>query len=599
VDRDWVQNPLERTLAAGLAPVGRRVADVLEQLEHMAVRAAVFVDRHRPEKASSAFRGTVRGLEPSIARNHGVSARTLNLVVAGCIGAVGIFFALRLTAWPPHEDETLALFVGRGSFGELAGTVLGERGGAPLHFLVAWIVAHLGGELDALRAVSALFALASIPLVAALASRLADRTVAALAAVFASASWVLLFHGVYARMYSLFLFTSALAYLALLTALRDGGRRRWVLWAGGALLCVATHPYGALVLGSQVVFLLLVRERLREAVPAFAAVAVLGTPFWISDLVLAGRFDVGLGGGGDTLGGPLSVARYLGQVAGDFFAGPWSLPLVLLLAVLGAWRLARENRRAALLFGAVFVTPTLAFLLAQVGSASPETRHLVFALPFFATLVAAGLTALARRGRRAALLLPAALLVGGQIAWAWQKTPPLFVGDPEPRIEARRAASAWLAATGRPDDVLLGYEPIYLGAWERSGNFSRLVLPRADAKLAVSELERTGGTLGRGIWIFDAYDTNNAEQRLTIPLRLPRSASDFEARVFGPYLVIRTREPTRSPLAYLEQAAAALLVGKTLEIGDADVNFQTVSRAAALLGYEASASARSRSTSSR
>jgi hypothetical protein len=516
------------------------------------------------------------------------------------MAAVGVFLGLRLTAWPPHEDETLALFVGRGSLGGLTETVLGERGGAPLHFLLAWIVAHLGGELSALRAVSALFALASIPLVAALASRLADRTVAALAAVFASASWVLLFHGVYARMYSLFLFTSALAYLALLEALRHGGRRRWALWAVSALVCVATHPYGALVLGSQVLFVLLVRERLREALPAFAAVAVLGIPFWISDLVLAGRFEVGLGGGGDRLGGPVPVARYLGQVVGDFFAGPWSLPLVLGLAAVGAWWLARANRRAALLIGVVFATPTLAFLVAQVGSASPETRHLVFALPFFATLVAAGLTALARRGRHAALLLPAtALLVAGQVAWAWQKTPPLFVGDPEPRVEARRAASAWLAATGRPDDVLLGYEPIYLGAWERSGDFSRLVLPRADARLAVSELERTVGPLGRGIWIFDAYDTNNAEQRLTIPLRLPRSASDFEARVFGPYLVIRTREATGSPLAYLEQAAAALQVGKTLEIGDADINFQTVSRAAALLGYEASASARSRSTSSR
>ena len=27
------------------------------------------------------------------------------------------------------------------------GTVLGERGGAPLHFLLAWVVAHLGGGL--------------------------------------------------------------------------------------------------------------------------------------------------------------------------------------------------------------------------------------------------------------------------------------------------------------------------------------------------------------------------------------------------------------------------------------------------------------------
>jgi hypothetical protein len=61
------------------------------------------------------------------------------------------------------------------------------------------------------------------------------------------------------------------------------------------------------------------------------------------------------------------------------------------------------------------------------------------------------------------------VLVVAQLAWAWQNTPPLFVGDPQSRVDARRAASAWLAATGRPDDVLLGYEPIYLGAWSATG----------------------------------------------------------------------------------------------------------------------------------
>jgi hypothetical protein len=404
-------------------------------------------------------------------------------------------------------------------------------------------------------------------------------------------------------MYSMFLFASALSYLALLAALRAGGRRAWALWAAASLLCVATHPYGALVLGSQALFVLLVRERLRGAALAFGVVAVLGIPFWITDVVLAGRFDVEVGGGGEKLGGPIPVAAYLGRAAADFSAGPWSLPVVLSLAAVGAWRLARGRRRSALLVAAVFATPTAAFLVARVGgAASPETRHLVFALPFFVTLVAAGLVALARRHESAGVSLVAAAagaLAVGQLAWAWQKTPALFVGDPESRVQARQAAAAWLAATGRPDDVLLGYEPIYLRAWERNGDFSRLVLPRADPKLAVSELEAASGSLGRGVWLFDAYDTNNVDRRLTIPLRLPRPAAAFEARVFGPYLVIRTREPTGSPLGYLERAAAALVVGKTLDIGDADVNFDTVSRAAALLGYEASASDRSRSTSSR
>lgn len=518
--------------------------------------------------------------------------------------ALGAFLLLRLTAWPPHEDEALALFVGQGSLSDVLETVLGERGGAPLHFLLAWLVSEAGGGLEALRLLSAFFALLSLPLIAALAARLADRAVALVATLIAAAGWVLLFHGIYARMYSLFLFTSLLSYLALLAAIERGGSRRWLLWIAAALLTVAAHPYGALVLASQALYVALIRERLRAALAAFAAVAVLGTPFWLADLVLADRFEVGVGPGGEKLGGPVAVLQYLGEVAGDFSVG-WTLalPLVLALAGVGLRSLARTNRRSALLVLAVVAVPTATFLFARLGrSTSPETRHLIFALPFFVTLLAAGLVSVARLRKRWGPPLAAAAavaLVAGEVAWAWNKTPALFTGEPEARIEARRAAAAWLAATGDPSDVLLGYEPVYLGAWERSERFSRLVLPRADAGLAAERLRQAPAPLGRGLWVLDAADTNNPVQRLRIPLRLPRPAGAFEARTFGPYLVVRSRRPARTAAAYLEQAAAVTVLGKTLEIGDADVNFLTVSRAAALLDYAPSEASPGRSAGSR
>ena len=557
--------------------------------------------RPRPAKApaarSPASRPTTRRREPLA-----LSRRTYRRGVAALTGCVGLFLLARLTAWPPHEDEALALYVGGGTWDELIETVLHERGGAPLHFVVAWIVSHLGGGLGALRLVSAAAAVASVPLVARLAERLTDRTTALLAAALASVSWVLLFHGIYARMYSLFLLTSLLSYLALLAALRDGGRRRFALWAAAILLCVSTHPYGALVLASQAAYVLVVRERLRAALAAFAAVAVLGTPFWIADVRLAGRFDVGVGGGGEQLGGPVEILRYLGRVAGDFSAGPVVLPVVLALAALGLRELWRRNRRAAWLALAVGGVPTLAFLLARLGSAaSPETRHLIFALPFFATLLALGLVTVARlprEGARAAAGVTAALLLVGGVAWSWEKTPPLFTGDPAERVAGREAAGAWLAATGGKNDVLLGYEPVFLEAWQRSA-VSRTVLPRADSKLAAEALRAAPKPLGRGVWVFDAYDTNNVVRSLSIARRLPRPAEEFEARVFGPYLIVRTREPTRTPHRYLEQAAKAQVLGRLLDIGDADINFLTVNRTARLLDYEPSRSERSLSTSSR
>ena len=121
-------------------------------------------------------------------------------------------FFTRLTAWLPHEDETLALFVARQPLGRLLDIVLEERGGAPLHHLLAAIASHSGGGPTALRLGSALFGEPATDRDPRRPARLVHRAVALTTTVLVSASWVLLFHGVYGRMYSLFLFTSALSY---------------------------------------------------------------------------------------------------------------------------------------------------------------------------------------------------------------------------------------------------------------------------------------------------------------------------------------------------------------------------------------------------
>src|SRR5438105_362819 len=240
------------------------------------------VPRDRPARRASILAGELRG-------------RWFEAGVLACALGVGTFLVVQLTAWPPHEDETLALFVGRKSITGLLDTVLDQRGGAPLHFVLAWIVAHAGGGLVGLRLLSAIFATATVPVVGLLAARIAGRATGLATTMICSASWMLLFHGVYGRMYSLFLFTSALSFLALLHATERRTKWAWAFWVVAMLLCVAAHPYGALVLAAQGAYVLLTRVPLRVTAPAFAAVAILGIPFWRTDLVLAGRFDVGVG----------------------------------------------------------------------------------------------------------------------------------------------------------------------------------------------------------------------------------------------------------------------------------------------------------------
>lgn len=501
-------------------------------------------------------------------------------VVAVCTAGVGLFLAYGVTAWRPHEDEVLALFAGRGSLTELYHTVL-HRGGAPLHFTLAWTVVHLGGGLTALRACSALFAVASVPVVAVLVRRLAGTTAALVATPLLSFGWTLLFHGVYARMYSLFLLTSALSYLALLNA-RD--RRGWALWGVAILAVVASHTYGALVLASQALYVLAARPvPLRKAVWPFAAVGLVAIPFWWSDVVLAGRYDIGVGGGGSKLRGTGDVLRYFFHVTEDFSTGRrWETWPVLLAALAGLVWLARTRRRSALLAAAVFVTPVAVFLGARVGSsASPETRHMIFVLPFFLTAVAVGVVTLLRRPLLIGLAVAA--ICAGELSWAFERAPELFRGEPAVRVAARHAASAWLARTARRNDVLLGYDPLFLGAWERGG-LSRTVVPRADPVLALAVLRAAAKPLGRGVFVLDASDTSNWRPRLYVGALSPFPSGAFEVRAWGPFLVLSTRRPTRTPEIFLARAREAELLGKGMLMGDADVNYATVAQAAHDLG---------------
>jgi hypothetical protein len=100
------------------------------------------------------------------------------------------------------------------------------------------------------------------------------------------------------------------------------------------------------------------------------------------------------------------------------------------------------------------------------------------------------------------------------------------------------------------------------------------------------------------VWVLDASERNNVRRRLEIELTVPTPTQAFEARVFGPFLVLRTVEPVGTTDAFLYLSARALLVGQSLGIGDADVNIRTVVLASRdRRGY--GPSLRSRSSNSR
>jgi hypothetical protein len=501
---------------------------------------------------------------------------------------VTVFLLARLTAWPPNEDETLVFFVSRQPIGELLHTVMDERGGAPLHFLLAHFTLQVSPTLEALRLLSALPMIVAVPVVEALASRLAGRRAAVVASILVAASWTAHFHGIYARMYGLFLLATALSFLLLLRAIERPTIPRWALWGFAALTTIAVQPYGALVLAVQAAYVAWCgRRRLRSlGKPAltFALVVVVALPFWITYAQLASRFDVAAGtGGSSTLGRPGDVLAYLWETLGDFTAGWLGAQVPIALGTLaGVALLARRRRDAAVLSGLVVLVPAVALLATRSGTGLfLETRHLLFALPFVATALAVAILAAARAaGRFGPGIVAVALVtvVALQIAWGFSRTPWLYSGEPAAREAARAEAAAWLAATGRPDDVLFGYEPTYLDASQAGAPYGELFIPRADPVLALRELRATDRPLGHGVWVLDASDhLRPSLVQLTIPERSP--GPSFEARAFGPFLVVRTREATGTPERFLEDTYAVQRVSRTLAIGDARINLITVEEA--------------------
>jgi hypothetical protein len=225
----------------------------------------------------------------------------------------------------------------------------------------------------------------------------------------------------------------------------------------------------------------------------------------------------------------------------------------------------------------------LFFLVGRFGgNTAPESRHLIFVLPFLALAAASGILAVtgaAPYGGWLAALVVIALLPF-EVAWSRHKTPALFDRENPVRVDGRHAAATWLGATSRPNDVLFAFEPLYLAAWERNrSGVSRTVVPRADPKLALQALDEAKKPLGRAVFVFDAGDNNNYVKRTRIEFRLPFPRSEFEGRAYGPYLVIRTRRPTVTIARYLDAARKAELIGKSLAMGDADINYATIRQA--------------------
>jgi hypothetical protein len=464
---------------------------------------------------------------------------------------------------PVFEDEAVAGLLGARPLGELIPTVLWDRGGAPLHFVLSHVVLALDSSPEALRWLSVVFALATIPLCLDLGRRLGGPVAGATAAIVASASTALAVYGTVGRMYALLAFVSALSADLFARALELRTARAALVAALAAVLLPAVHPYGAIVVAAEAVVALAVwRGRpLRPAIPVLA-VGLLLVPFAVADLRLADRFTIGVAG--ESLAGPGDAWAQLGRALQSFAGGGgWTFALLLALGVVGTAILLRTHTAFAAFGLLTLLAPPLLFMLLRTGSVMGlSPRHLVFALPLWAAAIGVAVARLTRS-------LHPALAVGAVAAVAVVAVVSPSGGVPDPRglpnvvlgggppgaatgsREIVGPPAAWLRDTVGAGDVLFPFSSVFVAALPEAGEAS--TLPYSQTTLLERAVARSPDPAGALVVAIPVGEADVELDRLEAEL-----GDDYEVRLFPGWLLVRAEGPFSEPGEALRANATAL-----------------------------------------
>jgi mannosyltransferase len=278
-------------------------------------------------------------------------------------------------------DEALTAKLLRLPLGEMLSQLPDTELTPPLYYVVAWPWAHvLGTDEAALRALSALFGIAVVPVAYLIARELFERRGAALAtAALVAFNPLLVWYSQEARPYSLLVLLCALSLLFC-------ARRRVWLWALFSVLALLTHYFAAFVVVPEGLWLAWVCRPRARALMAGAVVAAVGAA--LIPLAAHERSKIGTG----YIKG-VSLRRRVIGVPEDFLTGfvvkfdttkeqlldALGLALAALGAGLALLRPGDErSRRGALLAGGLALLAAGVPLLIALGGADfLNTRNVI------------------------------------------------------------------------------------------------------------------------------------------------------------------------------------------------------------------------------
>jgi 4-amino-4-deoxy-L-arabinose transferase-like glycosyltransferase len=374
----------------------------------------------------------------------------------------------------------------------------------PLWYVLIWGWSRVWGTGEvALRSLSALAGVLSVPVAWGIGQELAGRRAAFATAALVAVNPLFVWYSQEARAYALFTLLAALALLCFLRARREPTARRLAAFATVGALALLTHYFAVFLLAPMCVWLLVAGYRERRYAPAAAAVGVVGlVGVALIPLIVA------QGGHGTQWIGRWALASRLEAIPQYYLTGYSGAPLghgaELLVALLvlagigyGLWSVLepREERGAliALVLSACGVLIPVA--LVAFGADYLAPRNLVAAMIPLTALIAV-VTVANRTGRVGVAIAGLLALVFLAITVDVNLSPRLQRGDwrglahviasaPSTSGGARRVAGSPLAGARVITTVELGAAPLeyYLPPLH---NLAR------DATVETNEIDETG-----------------------------------------------------------------------------------------------------------
>lgn len=344
-----------------------------------------------------------------------------------------IAFGLRLAGLDAQSlwrDEVDAVRFALRPVGEILTTFTTPGENGPLYYLLLrpWL-AVAGSSEFALRFFSAAMGIVAVPLVARLVRRLpgaeAWPALGLVAALLVATSPYLAWYGQEGKMYTLVVTLVLLSMERYLAALQRGGWQRWLLYVAATSACFYVHFVSALIVPVQMLVFLLHDSRVRREQwrPWLASLAALTLPYvpllaWQLPLLATsaetGYAFVPL----DDIALSLLSSYSLG-VAWE--ATPWVLAAFLLPLLLSG---PTRGWRGWVMLLAWLLVPIVLFFAITLIRPMYTARYLIFVLPAYLLLVAAGLLAAARQSRLLGIGLAVAILaLNGWGVWLQARTP--------------------------------------------------------------------------------------------------------------------------------------------------------------------------------